>query len=160
MFDMKNLASLLVLLGTAEVLLSAKKCQHGEDWLLEFFEEKHRNLNLTFDCDAVKDAMWGAQLTRDFEGRKNDFPNPTYWCAYSRYTYTYFGYGENWINVLWEQMPHDMIAKTAKLHPKTKYGCYGMWRWHKPRMYLQLPYYEYGFFCLYQKIGSERRCHT
>ncbi|WKY12062.1 hypothetical protein Q1695_003545 [Nippostrongylus brasiliensis] len=157
---MRNIVPLFVLLGIAEVAFSTKTCQHGNDYQLGFFEEKHRNLNLTLDCDAVKDAMWGAQETLHFEGKKKGFPDPRYWCWYSRYTYSYTGYGDDWINVLWKEMPHDLIAETAKLHPKTKYGCGGRWRWHKPRMYLQLPYYEYAFFCLYQKIGSETRCHA
>ncbi|WKY12061.1 hypothetical protein Q1695_003544 [Nippostrongylus brasiliensis] len=153
---MKILASLFVLLSTAELAFSTEKCGLSEEDY-DLLMKAHTNMNLTLDCDAVTNAKWGAHLMLENKGTVENFPNPLYWCKYSRYMFTYEGY-RDWKERLWKDMPLNMIEETARLHPNTIYGCALDKKVYIPTIYAAVDHTEYALFCLYQKLAPEQRC--
>ncbi|WKY11937.1 hypothetical protein Q1695_003481 [Nippostrongylus brasiliensis] len=91
---MNNFSLLLVLLVVVEVKSSSRKCGAGNDEQLPLFEQVHKNMNLTLDCQAVKDAIWATELLME---KKPDHVNNQYWCKYYTHTWSSYARRHSWI---------------------------------------------------------------
>ncbi|WKY12135.1 hypothetical protein Q1695_003595 [Nippostrongylus brasiliensis] len=153
---MEKFAPLLILLVAAEVALCATQCGHGNDEQLELFEKVHRNMNLTLDCDAVKNAMWFTQMVLDSQ---EENVNTQYWCKYLTKTYATWNFGEKetWIqDKLLKETNFDQVAQTALLHPNTKYGCAARRQFRDAAW---SGYEDYVLLCIYEKLAPQDLCN-
>ncbi|WKY11935.1 hypothetical protein Q1695_003479 [Nippostrongylus brasiliensis] len=145
---MNTLALLLVLLVAVEV--KSQSCGAGNDEQLPLFAHVHKNMNLSLDCQAVKDAIWAAQLLMD---DKPDHVNNQYWCKYYTHTWSGAANWDTWIkDVPLRDIPFDKVAQTALLHPRTKYGC-------AAKLYRGMFRIYYTLMCIYQKKAPQQLCN-
>ncbi|WKY02213.1 hypothetical protein Q1695_015880 [Nippostrongylus brasiliensis] len=148
--------ALLLLLFTASTAYAQQKkaecgpLPHNDDYrqdMIDMFKEYHEGLNLTWDCDAMKEASRAAGAMM--------IGNPTHidhhWCLYSRQFFDLFGVVDVFTESPLYRMPKDKITQTAKLHPGTKYGC----AFRKTVGFFG-PYF--ATVCIYKRIASETRC--
>ncbi|WKY02210.1 hypothetical protein Q1695_015878 [Nippostrongylus brasiliensis] len=146
--------ALLLLLFAADTQQKNPECRplpYNEDereYMKDMFQKKHEGLNLTFDCEAMYQASLAAGPVM--------VGNPThvdhYWCQYSRTFFDPFGLVGLFTESAVLRMPWNKIKQTAKLHPRTIYGC----------AYRRTPYGVFGPYmatvCIYQRKAPETRC--
>ncbi|WKY02280.1 hypothetical protein Q1695_015930 [Nippostrongylus brasiliensis] len=115
---------------------------------MALFEKAHNGMNLTLDCDVIREADYVVQLM--LKGQPSHVDH--HWCQYTRFTYDpLFVYAVK-PNAPLYNMPWDKIRRTAELHPGTKYGC-------SSRMMDTIFIANYhATACLYQRKAGEERC--
>ncbi|WKY02214.1 hypothetical protein Q1695_015881 [Nippostrongylus brasiliensis] len=111
------------------------------------FEKYHKELHLTFDCQA----MWHASHAAGYVMTGWETGISQHWCQYSRIFMDAFGITGLFTEPSLVRMPWDKIAQTAMLHPGTKYGCA-----YVRSVSLFGPYFATA--CIYAKKESETRC--
>ncbi|WKY02259.1 hypothetical protein Q1695_015912 [Nippostrongylus brasiliensis] len=111
------------------------------------FEERHENLNLTLSCNAVEVAYNAAN-----EMLIGNVPQvDSAWCLYTRYIFDFLALKALFIHPSLDSMPWDKIEQTAKLHPRTEYGCAYSTSLTFTGMY-------YATVCIYKRTSNETRC--
>ncbi|WKY02286.1 hypothetical protein Q1695_015936 [Nippostrongylus brasiliensis] len=135
-------------ISEAEEKCSRFKAEVELKWIPEY-EKFHKGLGLNFDCDAMKKADDSARKLKANNGKNYHVGDE--WCQYSRLVrdpvHVYIASP----TVPMDRMPLDDIKETAKLHPKTKYGC-------SARTHVSPFRVHHSIVCIYKKIGSETRC--
>ncbi|WKY02257.1 hypothetical protein Q1695_015910 [Nippostrongylus brasiliensis] len=148
---MQTFQSLLLLFSTILNVGASVKCPNLYDNLrhqIPDFEKEHEHMNLTLDCDAVKDADYAAGLM--IEGKQSHVDNS--WCQYYRTVFDLLRFAEMIIEKPYLiDMPWSKIRKTASLHPNTNYGC-------AYRRTLGAFGYYYTTVGIYKRKNGETRC--